>query len=66
MVSIFLSAKQAYLLFYPGTIGSSPEMFERANPSLKKFRLDASGIVLLFWREGRSKRSAPVRFYSFE
>jgi len=51
MVSIFLSAKQAYLLFYPGTIGSSPEIFERANPSLKKFRIDAYGSDSLFGRK---------------
>ncbi|MCH2294823.1 MAG: hypothetical protein MK488_07545, partial [SAR324 cluster bacterium] len=47
-VGLFLSAKQGFLLFHPGTIGSCTEMFERANPSLKKFRLDASGSDSLF------------------
>jgi len=43
--------KAGFPFFHPGTIGSSPEIFERANLSLKKFRIEASGSDSLFGRK---------------
>jgi len=54
------------LFFHPGTIGSSPEIFERANPSLKKFRIDDYGSDSLFGRKDGVKKVFLSDFYSFE